>query len=299
MTFRSLFVLPLALVLLRSVAPAQEVDCNVQVNYEAIPNANKDLLVGFADDLRNYLNGFTYGEPNTGVKVKVTVNIFLQSVTGENRYSAQIYVGSQRQIFKSDKNTAILRVIDDSWEFSYVRTTPLRHNPYTFDDLTSVLDFYMYLAVAFDNDTYDEMGGSSVFQRVSDVASLGRSSTQKGWNPSTATYCRAQLIDEIMNPIYAPVRKAIYHYHFGGLDSLAINRQKAQATIVQSIKVMGDVHRRADVRNILIRLFFDAKAKEIVDVLSDYPDPSVYSILIDADPSHQMVYEEGRRTRRD
>jgi hypothetical protein len=299
MTLRHLLVLPLVIVLVRTAAPAQEVDCSVQVNYESIPNANKDLLAGFADDVKTYVNGYTWGAPNTGVKVKCTLNIFMQSVTGENRYSAQIYVGSQRQVYKSDKNTAMLRIIDDSWEFTYVRTTPLRHNPYTFDDLTSVLDFYMYLAVAYDNDTYDEMGGAQAFQSASDVASLGRSSTQKGWNPSTASYCRAQLIDEILNPVYAPVRRAIYHYHYGGLDSLAIDRQKAQATIIQAVKTIGEVRKRGDVRSIFIRTFFDAKAKEIIDVVSDYPDPSVYTILVDADPSHQMVYEEGRKARRE
>jgi hypothetical protein len=297
MTLRTPFALMTAVFLFQNFGVAQEVDCSVQANYEAIPNSNKDLLRDFVNDVKTYVNNYTWGAPNTGAKVKCTLNIFIQSVTGENKYSAQIYIGSQRQIYNTEQNSAVVRIFDDAWEFTYVRTNPLHHNPYVFDDLASILDFYMFLVVGFDNDTYDEMGGTPTFQKAADVASVGRSSSQKGWNASTSPYSRAQLIDEIMNPTYAPVRRSIYRYHYSGLDSLAYNRQQAQLTILQAVKTIGDVRKRGDIRSLLVRLFFDAKAKEIADLFVDYPDPDVYDVIIDADPSHQMVYDAARKSR--
>ena len=279
-------------------ATAQEVDCTIQVNYEAIPTTNKDLLRDFASDLKTYVNNYNWGPEAGGDKVKCTIDIFISSVIGEDRYSAQVFIGSQRPIYKTGTNTAVTRIFDEVWEFTYVRNRPLNHNPHAYNDLTSFLDFYMYLVVGYDFDTYDKLAGTPLFQKAADVASIGRSSGQKGWQQSSTSYSRIQLIEELLNPTFEPIRTASWTYHICGIDSMAINKTRAYANPLAAVQAIGGLRKRVDTRSLTLKTFFDAKAKELADVFLDYPDPGVYVILNNADPQHLRVYDEARQKRK-
>jgi len=285
----------LALVALPPAAPAQELDCTIQVNYEAVPTTNKEFLHGFAADLKDYLINYQWGSDNLNEKVKCTFNVFVQGATGDDKYTAQVFVGSQRQVFGSERSTAELRLFDESWEFSYVKGRPISHNPYSFNDLTSVLDFYVYVILGYDYDTYDALSGTQFFQKAADIASMGRSSGQKGWQPTTGSYNRVQLIDEIMSPKFQVIRKASYLYHFTGLDSLGLDKERALANILKAIDMVGETKREVDPRNVVIKTFFDTKYMEIADLFADYPDPTVYIRFSAIDPTHQKTYEEYRQ----
>jgi len=49
---------------------------------------------------------------------------------------------------------------------------------------------------------------------------------------------------------------------------------------------------RLDRRSVLLRVFFTAKAGEIVKILKNYHDKSVFNKLIKIDNSHITKYEE-------
>ena len=276
---------------------AQQADVTVLVNYDQIASTNKDLLRDFESDVRTYLSSYNWGGGNPGDKVKCTFNIRFQSVIGDNRYSAQVFVGSVRDIYQSSQSTVVIRFFDELWEFTYTKTKPLTHSPYSYDDLTSFLDFYMDLLMGYDADTFEKMSGTPLFQKAADVASMGRSTGQKGWQPATSGYSRIQLIDELMSTTFQPVRAASWYYHFAGLDSMAINRDRAWQNMITAITMIGDVKRNADIRNVVIKSFFEAKAKELADKFTDYPDVSVYGLLESVDPNHQQVYEEAKARR--
>jgi hypothetical protein len=288
----------LLLVTVSSPAQAQQVDCTVQVNFEAVAGSHRELLVDFQTHVSEYLNNYSWGPDNLDERVKCTMSIFIRGATGENSYSAQAFVGSQRPIFGSERSTAVLRLFDESWEFVYVKTQPLQHDPYTFNDLTSFLDFYMYLVIGFDYDTYEAMSGTRYFQKAADIASRGSSSGRRGWQQTKTSYSRLQLTEELLNPKFVPVRQASYSYHFNGLDSLSANQRRGQENILAALQSIANVRRTVDPRNILIRSFFETKYMEIAEVFLTYPDRSVYARITTIDPSHQTTYEEYRNKRR-
>ncbi|MGA9119629.1 MAG: DUF4835 family protein [Bacteroidota bacterium] len=283
-----------AALLVGSVSPllAQGIQCTVNVNYQSVASSNKDQLVDLSTDIRDYINNYQWGADNIPDKITCTIDIFVQQATGENSYMAQAFIGSQRSIYKSNKGSAVLRLKDDSWEFTYVRGRPLNHNPLVFNDLTSFLDFYMNLVVAYDADTYDLMGGSPYFQRASDVSRLGRTTGQKGWQPTTTGYNRSQFIDDIMLPNCQPLRQASYLYHFGGLDSLAIDPVRGRENVARAIDLIGAVRNRVEPRNLAIRAFFEAKYQEIAEIFANDPDRSIYQKLSLIDPNHQKTYDQ-------
>ncbi|MER3523637.1 MAG: hypothetical protein C4326_06085 [Ignavibacteria bacterium] len=278
-----------------STTIAQQVQCDIRVNYESIPSTNKDLLTNFAADVRDYINNYSWGSDVLDEPIKCTMEIFIQNVVGENRYSAQVFVGSSRPIYSSNQSSAVLRLKDEAWEFTYIRARPINHNLYTFNDLASFLDFYVYLIIGFDYDTYDNLNGTPHFQKAADIASLGRSAGARGWQPSTSGFSRIQLIEEILNARFAPVRTASFLYHFAGLDSLSSAPDRAYRNMIEAIRMIGDVKKTADARNQIIRVFFDTKYMELAQLFVNYRDPKVYYDLATIDPTHQTTYEEYRK----
>lgn len=291
-TYVLLFMVPAA-------AGAQEVDCAVQVTYDAIANTHGDLLRDFQRDISDYVNAYRWGQESPGDKIKCTITINITSAVGENRYSAQVFIGSQRPIYGTQRSTATVRLIDDGWEFTYVQSRPIIHNEYSFNDLTTFLDFYIYLILGYDYDTYEAKGGTPFFQRAADLASIAKSSGQKGWRAAAGSYSRPQLIEEILSPSIALFRVASFHYHFNGLDSLAINPAVAHRNILHALEMMGKARRATNPRNLYIKAWFETKYLELAEVFSTYPDPSVYNKLTAIDPAHQSTYEDhySRRTR--
>lgn len=271
---------------------AQFLDCNVKVNYEAVSNTHKDLLRNFQQDVTDYVNAYKWGDDMLDDKVRCTMDIFIQSATGENRYMAQVFIGSKRLVNGSDRSTAVVRLFDESWEFTYVESRPLNHNLYAFNDVASFLDFYAYIILGHDYDTYEPSGGTPYFQKAADLASLGRNSGAKGWERKTGSYSRLQIIEEVLNPKFAPARAAMYTYHYRGLDSLAVNAMRARSNVFQALETIGKVSREVNPRNLYIKAFFEAKYLEVAEVFTGHHDPSVYSRLALIDPSHQTTYEE-------
>lgn len=295
----SLTVLLFAILTTRFISLAQQIEATVTVNYEAVATTNKDLLQDFKSDIESYLNGYNWNsQGNTNEKIECNFDIFIRGVIGDDRYSAQMFVGSKRKLYNSRRMIGVLRIFDEVWEFTYVRTHPINHNTYTFNDLASVLDFYVYVILGYDYDTYDKLSGTPFLQRAADVASLGRSSNQKGWLPSKGGYNRVQFIDELNDNKFAPVRIASYQYHFAGLDSLTINKSRGWSNILKSLEVIAKTRDRVDPRNVVIKSFFDTKYLELAEAFLTYPDPAVYIKLSNIDPSHTKTYDEYRAKRR-
>ena len=288
----SAFTIAVLVLLPQASLRAQGIECTVNVNYQSVISTNKDLLVDLGNEIKDYINNYQWGADNVPDKVTCSIDIFVQGLTGENTYLAQVFIGSQRPIFKSNRATAVTRLKDDNWEFTYIKGRPINHNPLAFNDLTSFLDFYMYLIVGFDADTYDMLGGSSYFQRASDISRIGRSSSQKGWQPSTTGYSRSQFIDDLMLPGCQSLRQASFIYHFMGLDSLALNPSRAQENVVRAIDIITKARANVEPRNLAFRCFFDAKYQEVAEVLESYPDRAIFRKLSVIDPNHQKTYDD-------
>lgn len=293
----TMIALALASAVVWSPLVAQQVDCTVKVNYESISTSNKDLLRDFENQVRSYVNDYQWGTDQIEEKVACTFDIFVKGVVGENTYSAQVFVGSQRPIYGGNKNTAVIRLFDEAWEFTYNKERPLNHTPYTFNDLTSFLDFYIYLVLGYDYDTYESLAGTPWFQKAEGLASLGRATSQGGWQPTNSGYSRTQLVADLLNPTSGGIRVASFHYHFGGLDSLAENKETAYENIAKAIDVIAKTRKNIDSRNLVFKTFFDTKYMEIAELLQEYPDRSIYLRLSQIDPTHQTTYEEYRLKR--
>ena len=49
----------------------------------------------------------------------------------------------------------MLRIKDDSWQFTYTRGQSMYHDNFKFNSLTSLLDYYAYMIIGFDDDSWE------------------------------------------------------------------------------------------------------------------------------------------------
>lgn len=287
------FILGL-LLLLTVTIKAQELQATVNVQFENLPVLNKESLVNFAQTVQDYLNnnrftGATWNNP----KIKCTFTIFFLSASDETSYSAQVFVGSQRQIDKSTKNSTMLTILDNNWNFGYEKNQALYFNPLVNNSITSFLDYYAYLILGMENDSWEQLGGTPNFSKALDIVHLALSSKySKGWDKSSGTYNRRDLVEDIMNERYRPLREAIAMYNYGIDQYENDSKGKGQEKIASLVKVLQSLKSKIDLRSIFIKVFFDAKYQEIIEYLKDYPDKAIFKTLKEVDPPHAGKYDE-------
>ena len=291
--FITIASLLLLLTLSSSTVPAQEFDCEVSVNYESIPTSHRDYLADFSEVVRGYMNNYRWTDDEFGdERIQCTLNIFFLSVRGDDRYSVQVFIGSQRPIYGTERSTAVVRIFDNKWDLTYVEEQPVIHDRFRFDPLASLLDFYGYVILGYDYDTYEPMAGTPFFQTAQDIARLGQSGAgSRGWKRATSgVYSRAVLIDELLSAKFQSFRAGLFTYHTEGLDLVKSDPDEARKNVARVMEDLVKVRKQLNERSLALRIFFDSKYQEIAEVLAGYPDKTMFDRLGQIDPTHQSTY---------
>ncbi|NOX18268.1 MAG: DUF4835 family protein [Chlorobi bacterium] len=272
---------------------AQELDATVSVNFEQLPTQVKDQVRNFESAISDYLNNTQFTEDTwEWDKITCHFNIFFTSGSATS-YSAQVVITSQRSVEGSQKKSLMLNIMDPIWNFTYEDGQSMYFKQSDFDPFLSFLDFYAYLIIGFDSDSYDPLGGNPWFSKALELTARGASSQSKqGWEYKSSSYNKRALVDDLMNANYQQFREDYFDYHFNGLDLYAKDKKTAQANIVKLINDLNQRRGQINPRSVLLRVFFNAKAGEIVDYLKDYPDKSIFETLIRIDTANTTKYRE-------
>ena len=273
---------------------AQELNARVTVNYEKLETSSKEKLETFAQEIQDYLNNNKFaGDAWEGEPIDCNFSIFFISA-GENTYSAQVVITSQRPIYQSENSSLMLLVQDGNWNFEYEENQPFYFNPTEFDPLLSFMDYYAYIIIGIDMDSYVPQGGTDYFTRASDIAILGSNSGySKGWTLETSSFNKRGLVDDLLRSNFQQFRIDFYDYHYNGLDLMGEDPKTGIANIVKLVQNLDGIYDKISRMNVLMRVFFDAKHKEIFSYLKDYPDKSVLVLLKKIDPGHISTYDQG------
>jgi hypothetical protein len=281
-----------------SLLISQELSCTVTVNMESIQSAQRGYLRTFSQDIERYLNNTRFtNEDLDGERIQCSFDVFFTSATNENRYQVQVAVSSQRPIYngndKTDRTTLVLRILDNNWSFMYTPNQRMNHDEMIFDPLTGFLDFYAYLIIGYDLETYVPMSGTPCFQKALNTVQLASNSTAaKDWQQSSASYSKFGITDELANVKYNAFRTAFNNYHFDGIDLLATEKQKGLENMLAAIGSINDIRLRQNASSVVVKQFFDAKYREIAEAFQTYPQRSVYETLSTYDQEHRSTYQE-------
>ncbi|HVO74175.1 MAG TPA: DUF4835 family protein [Ignavibacteriaceae bacterium] len=288
-------LLLLVLSLCSSFLIGQELNCKVSVNLEGIPVVNRDLLRDFGNVIEDYMNKSRFlDETWEGDKIDCSLSISIIDASSEVNYTAQVVVQSQRPVYKSDKNSLMLKILDDSWSFIYERGQALIPNQTVFDPVTSFLDYYANIIIGFDKDSFEKLAGSPCFNKAFDIVNLGAVSRfSSGWENkgTTFSFSRRKLVEDLLNDKFHSFREAFFEYHYNGIDLIGEDHKVGQKKIVDLITLLDSMRNKGDLNSVLIKVFFDAKNGEIAEYLKDYPDKGIFKILMKLDPPHASKYQ--------
>jgi hypothetical protein len=286
-----------AIFLIAMVASAQEIECNLSLDIHALTTSEaRENISDFAEQLKDYINSYRWTSEDYGnEKVKCAITISFQGVNGNNHYIAQVIVGSQRPVNKSERNSPVIRLRDDNWEFDYIHNQSLQHITSRFDPLLSFIDYYIYVILGYDADTYTQNGGTPYFQKAQDIVNMARgaSSNSPGWEQTQQTlYSRAQLVDELLNAKFHDFRKAYFNYHYRGLDSLYTSSARPYRRILSALTSIKNLSEKINQSSLILKTFFDTKYLEIAETFLQYNNAETFVKLATIDPAHQKTYEE-------
>jgi hypothetical protein len=277
---------------------SQELNCSVTIHTESIQSAQLGYLRSFSQDIERYMNNTRFSsEDLDGEKIQCSLDISFTTATSDNRYQVQAVVLSQRPIYigndKSDRSTLVLRIMDNSWNFTYTPNQRMNHDEMVFDPLTGFLDFYAYLIIGYDLETYIPMSGSPCFQKALNTVQLAaNSAAAKDWQQSSSGYSKFGITDELSSVKYNAFRTAFNNYHFDGIDLLTTEKQKALGNMLTAIASINDIRTRQNSSSVVVKQFFDAKYREIAEAFQAYPDRSVYETLSNYDQEHRSTYQD-------
>ncbi len=274
---------------------AQEMNCTVTINDSQIAGSGSEDIRELGPQLERYINenrwtGDTFTEKE---RISCRFQIIINSVDSQFNYSAEVILDAQRPIYNTMQRTSTLIIRDNNWRFNYTRNKNLIFDELQFDDLASLIDFYVYIIIGYDYDTFSELGGTFFFNKARSVLELAQNSSAPGWGRSIGSQRnRFGLISDLSNPLYNPLREAIYQYHRLGLDQFTLNPEKARTETMDSIKKIRDNRRRTS-NDYLFDIFFDTKNVEITSIFLNAETPQrieAYNLLTDVDPGHSTEY---------
>jgi len=218
------------------------------------------------------------------------MQIVFQEALTQTSFRAQIVVASRRPIYGTTQSTNVVQINDDAWQFEYSQGTPLMFETERFNALTSVLDFYAYVMLGYDYDTFSELGGEPHFQKARRIFELAQAQSALGWD-ALGGGRRANIVRQLLDPRFKPLREAYFRYHFDGLDHFLLDPQRARQQVLDVIGAMQVLYDELS-RQYTLDLFFTSKYQELTAIFKDSPlGTQAYALLREVDASHSATYD--------
>ena len=255
-----------------SLLKSQELNCLVTVNYNQVQGSNTQIFKTLEKSLTEFVNQtkWTTKEVKPEERIDCAFTIIISS-RASNTFKATLQVQSSRPVYDSSYASPILNLKDNDFNFKYNEFDPLIYNRNSFDsNLISTIVFYANIILGADADTFKKNGGEVYLKEAQNVMLQAQQSGLASWQNVVGKQNRFLLIDNLLSPKLSPYRAATYTYHRLGLDVFSSNKKKGKQTIENAILSLESIFNKT-VGNYLIRLFFDAKSDEIVNMYSDGP----------------------------
>jgi hypothetical protein len=196
-----------------------------------------------------------------------------------NNFEATIQVQSSRPVYNSSFTTPVLNINDNDFNFQYVEFQNLFYSPNSYDsNLISTIAFYSYIILGVDAETFELDSGAEYFQSAQQILNLAAPNGGAGWSQTSKTNNRYYLVTDLLSTTFKPVRETLFQYHFNGLDMMYKEQKSSKEAILSSFNFLSALH---DIRpnSYLSRIFFDAKADEIVSIFSAGPIVSLEGLV--------------------
>ncbi len=282
---------------MHTVASAQEIHARVELNTSQISTSDYDYLNELRTLIEEYVNDTRWTDDTflEDERIEVNIRITLTNADNNANFDANLIVQSSRPIYNTLAKTPLVLINDNSWRFNFTRNRNIIRDDMQYDDIASVIDFYMFIILAYDYDSFSELGGSPFLRRAENILNVAQSTPgASGWSSMGTRRNRNGLITLLNNPNYEGFRRALYSYHRLGLDQFTLNPDRAREHIMDALTLLQETRRQTTERY-LFDLLFSTKNREFTAAFLDAELSArleAFNLLADLDPSHISEYEK-------
>ena len=278
---------------------AQELKCQLTVNAQKITGVDPSVFTNMQTTLNEIMNTKAWTSDIFSQEERIECSIFIQITASpaQDVYTGTITVQSSRPVFNSTYNSPMFNFLDKDCEITYVQNQAIDFSPTNYNsNLSSILGFYAYMIIGLDYESFSKGGGTKYFNIAEQVMNMVPTGAPdaKGWRPFDGTRNRYWLINNIQASKYDPFRKALWDYHFAGMDNFYDKPTLARANIMNALDKLSQIS-KDNPNGILIAVFFQAKSDELVGIFSG-ADPSektkAVNYLRSIDPTNSTKYDK-------
>lgn len=259
----------------------QELNSKVIVDYSKVSTSNPQIFKTLEIALTDFINKTVWSDKTfkQNEKIKCSFLITINGYDNNNLFETSIQVQSSRPTYNSTYASPLLNLNDKDFNFQYTEFENLIYSPNNFDsNLTAVIAFYCQILLGVDAESFLVGSGDVYFENAQNIANLGATSGSKGWAQTEKTQNRYFLINDLISPTFKMFKDGLFHYHFKGLDTMAVNVKSAKSEIAAAIDEISKVFITRP-SAYLLRVFIDAKSDEIVSIFSDGPNIDINNLV--------------------
>lgn len=261
----------LAILLLSNIfyAHSQELNCTVEINSSQIEGTDKSVFTTLQESITEYFNTTKWTNAQFSANEKIECRFFMtiKEYDGE-KFTGDIQVQLSRPVYNSNYTTTLLNFKDTKVEFTYQENEPLIFNENAMEsNLTAILNFYAYMFLALDFDSFSPNGGQPYYDKAASIVQMAQSSGEVGWKAFEDTKNRSAVLSAYTDGNTKGIRTLIYNYHRKGLDEMATSPDKGRAAITESLNEIKKIYDVAPM-SVALSMFKDAKLDELVNIYS-------------------------------
>lgn len=253
--------------LMAASGAAQELNCHVEVNSDKITGTNKSVFTTLQEAITSYMNDtkFTAAQYSPIEKIECTLFFTIKEYDGD-KMTGDIQVQATRPAYNASYTTNLINFRDSKVEFTYSEGEPLTFNESNMESqLTAILNFYAYLIIAIDTDSFAPRGGEAAWDRVKTIVQQAQSSGESGWRAFDDNKNRAAVLGAYTDPSTQQLRDMVYKYHREGIDQMSVSPDKGRAAITESLETLKNIYNVAPM-SVGLSMFRDSKLDELVNV---------------------------------
>ena len=161
--------------LIGSFSWSQFIEVNAELDLRRLSEGDRQLFTTLAEDIENYLLNTQFSADANDLEVVIDIRLVLESVS---RGGSQTSINAQA-IFSNKLDQYFYA---KGIQFPYSQGRKMYYTT-AFDPLASFLDYYAFMFIATELDTWKYMGGTTFFNRAIEISDLGKDSDwSTGWD---------------------------------------------------------------------------------------------------------------------
>jgi len=260
-----------------SFAWAQFVEVNAELDMRRLSEGDRQLFDTMADDIENYYLNTQFSADVSDLEMVVDIRLVLESVS---RGGSQTTINAQA-IFSNKLDQYFYA---KGVQFPYTKGRQIYFTP-AFDPLASFLDYYAFMFIATELDTWEYMTGTTFYTRAIELADLGKDSDWSiGWDD------RWKKSRKLKSNQY--LRSMRFNY-FSALDALS-EEEVDMKTVKSSMNTFYEDLITLDKKlgsNKETLHFLNAYHENIAELMAVLQLRDALELLMFYDHDHRKVYE--------